>query len=585
MVGGKQVEPALKPPKPASTRHSSLLPATGVPLPPTFDDLPVLSRADIASRIANGELLVIHAPLVYKIPPAWLKLHPGGDLSILHYVGRDASNEIEAYHVGKTVTERMSRWVCGRVELGKAGWRDMVPPVQLNMWPIPVPKITVSLVDADGKRTERKVQNGGGGGGVEQTALTAEMVNPDIDGVELPLTPEYQQHLRLSHRKLQDRVRALGLDSPPPFLSGYGPSLVIYISLFVLWVYLYRTATSNWGYFASAIALGAWWHQVTFVVHDAAHTELTGDWWTDRLAAILMANFMGGMSAGWWANNHNVHHLVTNSPENDPDIQHLPFLAISTKFFASLRSTYYKRVMAFDAVAHVMIPLQHKLYYVIMGVARFNLFAQSYDFLLSSAPARASPLYNLRILEFVGVACFWSWFIPLIRGVPGTWMKVGFVMTCFVVPAPLHVQIVLSHFSQSVSVASEIVPHLELLESHAHRQLRTTMDISCPEYLDFLHGGLNFQVPHHLLPRTPRFRFRAVAKEVEKWVKEEQALVVDGVWEGHRLKENEGLVFKKMEFVEANRDVLGVLESVAQQVKFIAKVAAADARGELHHAH
>lgn len=108
------------------------------------------------------------------------------------------------------------------------------------------------------------------------------------------------------------------------------------------------------------------------------------------------------------------------------------------------------------------------------------------------------------------------------------------------------------------------------------------MDISCPTYLDFLHGGLNFQTPHHLLPRLPRFRFRAVAQLVEEWVIEEQALVKDG-WKGEKLKEGEGLVYKKMRFVEANRDVLGVLQSVAQQVKFIGVVAQADAKGELHH--
>lgn len=35
-------------------------------------------------------------------------------------------------------------------------------------------------------------------------------------------------------------------------------------------------------------------------------------------------------------------------------------------------------------------------------------------------------------------------------------------------------------------------------ESFIHRQLRTTMDVSCPEYLDFVHGGLHMQVVHHV---------------------------------------------------------------------------------------
>ncbi len=50
--------------------------------------------------------------------------------------------------------------------------------------------------------------------------------------------------------------------------------------------------------------------------------------------------------------------VVTNHPEHDPDIQHIPFFAISPKFFGSLWSTYYKRVMEFDGFSRMMIGLQ-----------------------------------------------------------------------------------------------------------------------------------------------------------------------------------------------------------------------------------
>ena len=50
--------------------------------------------------------------------------------------------------------------------------------------------------------------------------------------------------------------------------------------------------------------------------------------------------------------------VVTNHPEHDPDIQHVPFFAISPKFFGSLWSTYYKRVMEFDAFSKVLIGIQ-----------------------------------------------------------------------------------------------------------------------------------------------------------------------------------------------------------------------------------
>ncbi|KAK4052747.1 hypothetical protein OIV83_002034 [Microbotryomycetes sp. JL201] len=527
---------------------------------------------------APAQLLVVHPPLVYRVPHAWLNQHPGGDLAILHYIGRDATNEIEAYHTGRTVKQRMGAWVIGKLEpLGEQGWRDMVPPVQLGMWPLPVPRITVSAPPSDDEEVKRRASVG-----LPARVLTTDLVDPPLPPDDkLPLTPAYQHHLRQSLRQLHKRIQAKGLDTPPPFLAGYGPSLVLYITLAVLAAYLYHKARTTWDYFLAAVALGAWWHQITFVAHDAGHSGLTGSWLGDRVRGVLIADFLGGLSIGWWADNHNVHHLVTNSPEHDPDIQHLPFFAISTKFFQSVRSSYQRRVLLFDGFAKRMIKHQHKLYYLIMCFARFNLFALSYAFLVRSLPDSRSPLFKLRLAEFVGIAVFWSWFAAVLRGIDGTGNRIMYLLVSFAVTSPLHVQIVLSHFSQPVSVTSDSVPHIELLESHAHRQLRTTMDVSCPTYLDFLHGGLNFQLPHHLFPRIPRFRFRAVSREVELWVQQEQELVKDGYFKGYKLKPNEGLVYKKMTFVQGNKSVLNVLKDVADQVHLLAKVAQADAKGQL----
>ena len=134
------------------------------------------------------------------------------------------------------------------------------------------------------------------------------------------------------------------------------------------------------------------------MAHDAGHTEVTGVWWCDRVIGMTVASWIGGLSCGWWCdvslNNkkerkkrltgtaprimisiivrlftgetnhsrftyspHNT--VVTNHPEHDPDIQHIPFFAISKEFFNSLWSTYYKRTMLLDAFAKIMIPFQY----------------------------------------------------------------------------------------------------------------------------------------------------------------------------------------------------------------------------------
>ena len=47
-------------------------------------------------------------------------------------------------------------------------------------------------------------------------------------------------------------------------------------------------------------------------------------------------------------------------------------------------------------------------------------------------------------------------------------------------------------------------------------QLNGTMDIDCPAWMDWFHGGLQFQTEHHLFPRWPRHKLRQLREEVVK---------------------------------------------------------------------
>ena len=56
----------------------------------------VLTRPEIESMIAEGKTIVIVNNRVLRVD-SWLKFHPGGDMAILHMVGRDATDEVTAY--------------------------------------------------------------------------------------------------------------------------------------------------------------------------------------------------------------------------------------------------------------------------------------------------------------------------------------------------------------------------------------------------------------------------------------------------------------------------------------------------------
>lgn len=61
----------------------------------------VLSRSQIEGLIADGKSIIIVDQMALNVD-AWLEYHPGGQKTILHMVGKDATNEISAYEIHYT---------------------------------------------------------------------------------------------------------------------------------------------------------------------------------------------------------------------------------------------------------------------------------------------------------------------------------------------------------------------------------------------------------------------------------------------------------------------------------------------------
>ena len=287
-------------------------------------------------------------------------------------------------------------------------------------------------------------------------------------------------------------------------------------------------------YTLSALTIGIFWQQLAFLGHDAGHNQLTGSTRTDYVYAWLVTAFFG-VSGSWWKRSHNVHHVHTNSIECDPDIQHLPMLAVSEDILKGFYSTYHQKVFTFDRVAQSFVRYQHLLYYPLMSIARANLYVQS--FLLVLNPNVKVPH---RRADLVALLVYWCWFIALMRLLPSSYLlRFWYYMLSHAVVGLIHVQITLSHFAMPAYhgtamphtlPVSSTTPHdqhkhihnhtvdpttgtihnaqLSEVDRFFHTQFTTTMNVDCSRWLDWLHGGLQFQVEHHLLPRLPRKHLR-----------------------------------------------------------------------------
>ncbi|KAG6814089.1 hypothetical protein H0H92_003136 [Tricholoma furcatifolium] len=499
----------------------------------------VWSREAVAERILKGDALIVYNGHLLRIPPSWLAAHPGGSLAILHFVGRDATDEIQAYHSDHTL-DIIQRYSIGRVELVDDAWPPFVPPV-MSGW---VRKSSRWFSEASAQRSAVNTELSPSS---QILLVTSHSQNgPDApDRTTLEPSPsslslEIQAQHSAAYKALHKRITNAGLYKTP-YLTGYGPEVLRYLLLASASAFTYH---HSW-FMTSAVFLGLTWQQLAFAAHDLGHMGVTHIWAIDRILGILIADFIGGLSIGWWVENHNVHHIVTNHPSHDPDIEHIPFLAISPVFLTSLWSSFYKRTMWFDPFAKIFISMQHKLFYIIMLFGRFNLCVNSYSFLFRKAfdTRRARGGRWAWTMEVIGLIFYWFWFGRVLYGC-GSWQSA----LAYLLP-----QIVLSHFSMSTA-------DLGPTESFPHRQLRTTSDVICDESIGFIHGGLHLQVTHHLFPRLPRHNLKRASFLVKEFAREQ------------------GLTYAEFGFVDGNAEVIGVLRGVAEQVKLMGKVANAEVK-------
>jgi fatty acid desaturase len=243
----------------------------------------------------------------------------------------------------------------------------------------------------------------------------------------------------------------------------------------------------------------------------------------------------------WWKRSHNTHHVTPNSIEYDPDIQHLPVFVLTPDSFHGVMSYYHGRVMHYAGVAaNVFIPVQHYIYFIAMALARYNMYLQSLILVVKGKNVAH------QLVELFAMGLYFTWFGFLLSGLPSWgWVFLYLTITHTIIGV-IHIQITLNHFTMPVFHGRA----LTVFDGNWVRsQCAATMDFDCPTPFDWFHGGLQFQLEHHLFPCLPRRRLRDAIPLVTE------------------LLEKHGLKRVHFGFVEANIIVLKRLRDTAAAAK------------------
>jgi len=267
------------------------------------------------------------------------------------------------------------------------------------------------------------------------------------------------------------------------------------------------------------------------LLHYLLHHQVFAKRTYGDIAGIYWGDLMQGYSMQWWKNKHNGHHAVPNlhnsSPEaqdGDPDIDTMPLLAWSLKQAQSLRNADGKD----SAFVRVMIRWQAFTYFPILLLARLSWLNESFKtaFGLGGSTENAKLEMERRglqypMLERTGIVLHYVWVFALSSGFGrfSLLYSVAYflIATC---SCGLFLALVfgLGHNGMATYDADARPDFWKL-------QVTTTRNITgghgIPQFfVDWLCGGLQYQVDHHLFPMMPRHNLAKTHKLVRSFCKE-----------------------------------------------------------------
>jgi len=280
-------------------------------------------------------------------------------------------------------------------------------------------------------------------------------------------------------------VRAADLLGRKPL--HYAMRAACTVSLLLGICYLFARLGASWYQLLVAAGLGVAFTQIAFLGHDAGHQQVFSARRANDLMGLVVGNLVIGMSYGWWVEEHTRHHIYPNYEDKDPDIGEgvLAFTAEQ----ARTRSGPVTRFIARHQAA---------LFFPLLTLEGLNLRVLSAQALLAPRGRRRRRVEVVFILMHV-IGYLTAVFLVLPVGMALAFVAVhqavfGVYMGCSFAP---------NHKGMPTVAPGEKVDFLR-------RQVLTARNVRGGRITDFMLGGLNYQVEHHLFPSMPRPNLRHV---------------------------------------------------------------------------
>lgn len=328
-----------------------------------------------------------------------------------------------------------------------------------------------------------------------------------VDTKKAPPAPACNAALRDDYVRLHEAFRARGWLDPSlrPLLMCFASSVpFLLLAAFCPWDSSGRLHPILLGFFA-----GMFWHQLAFSLHDVLHGEIFRKKSTAHLVGYLLALVLGFLSSHW-DEEHLAHHVMSNDVDHDLQQNNSPLITVDRKQITEKRDQLN---VAAD-VRRWLLKTNH--WFWLIAATWGGRFALQIVAVVWALKKPRTRLWQIGILvcHYVLLAAFLRSrsgpFVGFFGVDLGPWLA-GLVM--YLTVGALHIQLLINHASRPMTCDKD--SHLRSAGADwVSWQADATADIHCPWWADWYHGGLQFQITHHLFPRLRSDRLRLATIEV-----------------------------------------------------------------------
>jgi fatty acid desaturase len=263
----------------------------------------------------------------------------------------------------------------------------------------------------------------------------------------------------------------------------YAAKLILNLVLLAAGWAAFAILGDSWWQLVTAAYLAVVFTQIAFVGHDAGHRQIFRSRRANDLVGLLNANLLVGISFGWWVAKHDRHHSNPNHEDLDPDID-IPALAFTAGQARDKRglARLIARSQAFFFFPLLLLEAAQLHVASAKAIARGRGRANAVEALLILVHVAGYLTALLLVLSPLQAAVF----VLVQQGLFGLYLGCSF--------AP-------NHKGMPTLTAAE---ELDFLRT----QVLTSRNVRGNRLVDFLLGGLNYQIEHHLFPNMPRPNLR-----------------------------------------------------------------------------